>query len=114
MKEFCRTKDLKELLPVNMSITVLERRTGISARVWHKVITEETSFTEEKTADKLLTAIGVPHLYHQLEFVELSPQRELNGHGINAYKKGCRCSYCRFSNASTKKRYRHKRAKMRA
>jgi hypothetical protein len=112
--EYCETEKLRELIPFELSPNQLEISTGIHARQWYKVKNLETQYTTEIFADKVLTALGTPHLYHHLEFKEMNPPENPKSwkrpaqHGNWMYHKGCRCDACRSAVREAKRAYRAK------
>lgn len=104
--EYCKTSDLKALIPWELGISRLERMTGIDARQWCKIKQLETYQSTEQFADRVLSALGVPHLYHTLEF---TTEKKTNGHGVWGYHKGCRCGICKLAKANKASRYRQKK-----
>ena len=110
MALYCKTSELKEMLPIEMSTYDLAKCTGINARQWYKVKYQETHWTTEECADRMLSAIGTPHLYHLLDFKDLT-RHDLEVHGLKGYKKGCRCIMCQNAKKVENKKYRQ-RAKM--
>jgi len=108
LKLYCKTAELRKMLPVEFSTHDLERMTGIEERMWCRVRNVEYFKTSEETADRLLTALGTPHLYHQLDFHPWSYFK--SPHGLTGYKKmGCRCSICVAANKQAAWRHRRKK-----
>jgi hypothetical protein len=103
-----KTADLAELLP-DESTYALAQETGIQQRQLDKVKNLETFQTSEEFADKLLTALGRPDLYHALAFTD----KKSFVHGASGYKhRGCRCNVCKKGKAEQAARaYRRRNGK---
>ena len=102
---YCDTEALAALLP-DEPANQMALQTGLSAKNIERIKRKESVQTEEEYADKLLTALGLPHLYSHLEFTS---EKKLSTHGIYGYENlGCRCAVCKTSKRQKSQRYRKK------